>query len=192
MLVKQIIYANLMCYCVQVFYMQSVNIILCFCGSFLNISLYSTKIYSPTQRLVKNGVAGLSQNFADSVHGLVGCDSQLLCVVHGRRMEVEVEGSYEVFVCVCLTTFHLISEDCHFDCHHSENDKSSTNFTFSECIPYCCYDMLQFGKSWLERELQKYYQGSNPPGLSSDEFAETVVTMLNSGRSNDELQNEVR
>jgi hypothetical protein len=51
--------------------------------------------------------------------------------------------------------------------------------------------MLQFGKSWLEKELQKYYEGSNPPGLSSDEFAETVVTMLNSGRSNDELQNEV-
>uniref|UniRef100_A0A2Z5TZE8 U5 small nuclear ribonucleoprotein 200 kDa helicase n=1 Tax=Reticulitermes speratus TaxID=60591 RepID=A0A2Z5TZE8_9NEOP len=48
-----------------------------------------------------------------------------------------------------------------------------------------------FGKSWLEKELQKYYEGSNPPGLSSDEFAETVVTMLNSGRSNDELQNEL-
>jgi hypothetical protein len=51
--------------------------------------------------------------------------------------------------------------------------------------------MLQFGKSWLEKELQKYYEGCNPLGLSSDEFAETVVTMLNSDRSNDELQNEV-
>jgi len=58
----------------------------------------------------------------------------------------------------------------------------------------CCigvYTALQFGKSWLDKELQRYYEGSNPPGLSSDEFAETVVTMLNSGRSNDELQNEV-
>lgn len=58
----------------------------------------------------------------------------------------------------------------------------------------CCiavYIALQFGKSWLDKELQKYYEGNNPPGLSSDEFAETVVTMLNSGRSNDELQNEV-
>jgi hypothetical protein len=53
------------------------------------------------------------------------------------------------------------------------------------------YYALQFGKSWLDKELQKYYEGSNPPGLSSDEFSETVVTMLNSGRSNDELQNEV-
>jgi hypothetical protein len=53
------------------------------------------------------------------------------------------------------------------------------------------YNALQFGKLWLDKELQKCYEGSNPPGLSPDEFAETVVTMLNSGRSNDELQNEV-
>lgn len=51
--------------------------------------------------------------------------------------------------------------------------------------------MLQFGKSWLEKEVQKYYQANNPAGLSSDEFADTIVNMLKSGRSNDELQNEV-
>jgi hypothetical protein len=51
--------------------------------------------------------------------------------------------------------------------------------------------VLQFGKSWLEKEVQKYYQANNPAGLSSDEFADTIVNMLKSGRSNDELQNEV-
>jgi hypothetical protein len=51
--------------------------------------------------------------------------------------------------------------------------------------------MLQYGKSWLEKEVQKYYQGSNPPGLSASEFVETIVTMLKSSHSNDELQNEV-
>jgi hypothetical protein len=40
-------------------------------------------------------------------------------------------------------------------------------------------------------EIQKYYQGSNSPGLSADEYVETIATMLKSGLSGDELQNEV-
>ncbi|XP_021913277.1 activating signal cointegrator 1 complex subunit 3 isoform X2 [Zootermopsis nevadensis] len=48
-----------------------------------------------------------------------------------------------------------------------------------------------FGKSWLEKEVRKYYQANNPAGLSPDEFADTIVNMLKSGRSNDELQNEL-
>lgn len=48
-----------------------------------------------------------------------------------------------------------------------------------------------FGKSWLEREVQKYYQANNSPGLSANEYVETIVTMLKSGRSDDELQNEL-
>lgn len=51
--------------------------------------------------------------------------------------------------------------------------------------------MLQFGKSWLEREVQKYYQANNSPDLSADEYVETIIAMLKSGRSDDELQNEV-
>jgi hypothetical protein len=51
--------------------------------------------------------------------------------------------------------------------------------------------MLQFGKSWLEREVQKYCQANNPPGLSADEYIETIISMLKSDRSDDELQNEV-
>jgi hypothetical protein len=57
------------------------------------------------------------------------------------------------------------------------------------CIAVC--NVLQFGKSWLEKEVQKYYQANNAAGLSCDEFVETIVNMLQSGRSNDELQNEV-
>jgi hypothetical protein len=53
------------------------------------------------------------------------------------------------------------------------------------------YNMLQFGKSWLEREVQKYYQTNNIPGLSANEYVDTIVTMLKSGRSDNELQNEV-
>jgi hypothetical protein len=51
--------------------------------------------------------------------------------------------------------------------------------------------MLQFGKLWLEKEMQKYYRASNSPGLSADEYVKTVITMLKSGRSDNELQNEV-
>lgn len=51
--------------------------------------------------------------------------------------------------------------------------------------------MLQFGKSWLESEVQKYYQANNSTGLSADEYVETIIVMLKSGRSDDELQNEV-
>jgi hypothetical protein len=51
--------------------------------------------------------------------------------------------------------------------------------------------MLQFGKSWLEKQVQKYYQADNSPGLSADEYVKTIIAMLKSGRSDDELQNEV-
>jgi hypothetical protein len=51
--------------------------------------------------------------------------------------------------------------------------------------------MLQFGKLWLEKEVQKYCGTSNSPGLSADEYVKTIITMLKSGRSDDELQNEV-
>jgi hypothetical protein len=51
--------------------------------------------------------------------------------------------------------------------------------------------MLQFGKSWLEGEVQKYYEANNSPGLSADEYVETIISLLKSGRSDDELQNEV-
>ncbi|CAG2055188.1 unnamed protein product, partial [Timema podura] len=47
------------------------------------------------------------------------------------------------------------------------------------------------GRSWLEKEVKKYYEVKNPSGLSIEEFLETVVTMLRSGRTNDELQNEL-
>ncbi|PSN49726.1 Activating signal cointegrator 1 complex subunit 3 [Blattella germanica] len=48
-----------------------------------------------------------------------------------------------------------------------------------------------YGKSWLDQEVQKFYQSSNQSGLSPEEITETIVSMLKSGRSNDELQNEL-
>ncbi|XP_075226483.1 activating signal cointegrator 1 complex subunit obelus isoform X4 [Lycorma delicatula] len=48
-----------------------------------------------------------------------------------------------------------------------------------------------FGRPWLVKELQKCYGSQTPAGLSVEEFCETVMTLLKSGRSNDELQNEM-
>lgn len=55
----------------------------------------------------------------------------------------------------------------------------------------CELFLLQFGRPWLVKELQKCYGSQTPAGLSVEEFCETVMTLLKSGRSNDELQNEV-
>lgn len=41
------------------------------------------------------------------------------------------------------------------------------------------------------KECQQCYGSHMPAGLPVDEFCDTIMTLLTSGRSNDELQNEV-
>ncbi|XP_063225665.1 activating signal cointegrator 1 complex subunit 3 [Bacillus rossius redtenbacheri] len=48
-----------------------------------------------------------------------------------------------------------------------------------------------FGRAWLETELTKFYSTHNPVGLSVEEFLDSIITLLKSGRSNNELQNEL-
>lgn len=48
-----------------------------------------------------------------------------------------------------------------------------------------------YGRSWLVKELQQCYGSQTPAGLPVNEFCDTVLTLLTSGRTNDELQNEL-
>ncbi|KPJ05335.1 Activating signal cointegrator 1 complex subunit 3 [Papilio xuthus] len=47
----------------------------------------------------------------------------------------------------------------------------------------------KFGKSWLETKVQGLYD--NDGGMSSADILQSIITLLNSPRSNDDMQNDL-
>ncbi|CAG4955228.1 unnamed protein product [Parnassius apollo] len=47
----------------------------------------------------------------------------------------------------------------------------------------------KFGKTWLETRVKELYENSS--GMSSADILQSVITLLNSSRSNDEMQNDL-
>ncbi|XP_071445378.1 activating signal cointegrator 1 complex subunit 3 [Hetaerina americana] len=48
-----------------------------------------------------------------------------------------------------------------------------------------------FGRAWLTQEVKAHFGNRNPAGLPVEEFSDTLITLITSEKSNDELQGEL-
>lgn len=51
------------------------------------------------------------------------------------------------------------------------------------------YLHFQYGKTWLETKVKEQYE--NAAGISSADILQSIITLLNSPRTNDEMQNDL-
>ncbi|XP_077300347.1 activating signal cointegrator 1 complex subunit obelus [Arctopsyche grandis] len=68
--------------------------------------------------------------------------------------------------------------------NHNHNNNSAYHQKNSD-------DSTQYDRSWLDVQLQKYYISGNPSGVSSGEFLNSIITALQSTKSDIELQNDL-
>jgi hypothetical protein len=51
--------------------------------------------------------------------------------------------------------------------------------------------LFQYGKAWMKKQVSECFDSGNSTGLSVGELCDSIIQLLTSSRSNDELQNEV-